>query len=71
MSDADKLYLLNLLRRFREGTIDTEVFCARFEHTFNLELDQETLSGTECAVLKALFGKLFGILRFRPNARTA
>jgi len=55
VSETARLRLRRLLAEFRAGKLETESFCAQFEHTYNLELDKSTLSPAEAASFGALF----------------
>jgi hypothetical protein len=52
-SPRDRLH--RLVAEFRAGVLDTESFCARFENTYNLELDKATLPPGEGEAFAALF----------------
>jgi hypothetical protein len=52
-SPRDRLH--RLIYEFRAGSLDTESFCARFENTYNLELDKGTLAPAEASTLAELF----------------
>ena len=50
--------LQQLIQGYLTGERTTEDFAARFETAFNLELDQETISQEEQAILQELFDEV-------------
>lgn len=55
MTESPRERLHRLVVEFRAGSLDAESFCARFETTYNLELDKKTLSSVEAEAFGALF----------------
>lgn len=43
-----------LIGEFQAGNLDAETFCSQFERTYNLELDEQTLSPAETEALRLL-----------------
>jgi hypothetical protein len=76
MTEQARLRLRRLLAEFRAGVLDTERFCAQFEHTYNLELDKSTLTPDEAVAFGALFEQVVWYSPFReerariPNYRS-
>lgn len=58
MSESPRARLHRLIREVRSGALDTQSFCARFETTYNLELDRSTLTSAEAEAFAELFEKV-------------
>jgi len=67
MTEQARLRLRRLLAEFRAGKLDTEAFCAQFEHTYNLELDKSTLTPAEAAAYGPLFQQVVWFSPFRDE----
>lgn len=55
MTEPPRERLHRLIAEFRAGSLDTESFCSRFETTYNLELDKQTLTPAEVEAFAELF----------------
>lgn len=55
MSESPRLRLRRLIAEFRSGVLDVESFCPQFEHTYNMEVDKQTLTPAEADSFAALF----------------
>jgi hypothetical protein len=68
MSEAPSIRLRRLISEFKAGALETRLFCAQFERTYNLELDKSTLSSAEAAAFGPLFEEVIWFSPF-PEER--
>ena len=55
MIASPRLRLHQLIADLQSGSLKTELFCSQFEHTYNIELDKQTLTSAEAVAFAALF----------------
>jgi hypothetical protein len=69
--------LKQLLGDYIAGDLETELFCSRFEHIYNMELDRDSLTPNEAAAFGPLFEEVVWYSPFPeerssiPNYRSA